>query len=53
LTKDEQNITFPEEYFEMIAHDEHPGHRIIQMILLFTELTFFYGAIMVSFTPRR
>ena len=35
-----------EEYFEMIAHDEHPGRRIIQMTLLFTGLTFFYGIIM-------
>jgi hypothetical protein len=35
-----------EEYFEMIAHDEHPGLRIVQMMLLFTGLTFFYGVIM-------
>ena len=35
-----------EEYFEMIAHDEHPGRRIIHMTLLFAGLTFFYGVIM-------
>lgn len=38
-----QNI---EEYFDMIAHEEHSGRRIVQMILLFTGLTFFYGVIM-------
>ena len=35
-----------EEYFEMLAHEEHPGRRIMQMALLFTGLTFFYGVIM-------
>jgi hypothetical protein len=35
-----------EEYFEMIAREEHPWRRIIQMIFLFTGLTFFYGVIM-------
>ena len=35
-----------EEYFEMIARDEHPGGRIVRMTLLFTGLTFLYGVIM-------
>lgn len=35
-----------EEYFEMIANEEHPARRIVQMALLFTGLTFFYGLIM-------
>lgn len=35
-----------EEYFEMIADEDHPCRRIIQMALLFTGLTFFYGVIM-------
>ena len=35
-----------DEYFESIAREEHPGRRLLQMILLFTGLTFFYGLVM-------
>ncbi|HTY59310.1 MAG TPA: hypothetical protein VMF59_10845 [Bacteroidota bacterium] len=35
-----------EEYFEMLASEDHPGRRIVRMALLFTGLTFFYGVIM-------
>jgi hypothetical protein len=35
-----------EEYFEMISREEHPVHRIGEMTLLFTGLTFFYGVVM-------
>jgi len=35
-----------EAYFEALAREEHIGHRIARMIILFTALTAFYGLIM-------